>query len=236
MFLKKALLFEQCSTLLTFESVSECCVRCKRLLGCQGHLAFLALEVVLGSLVHLQRSCIVAFEVAIFALVHVRFHVARHLVPKCKFIRRNNFSFVIFKLFLYLGIFWRQVGHLSVWTLTIFTADWKIVIIVCEKYIFGFIFCLTLISTVLGRSMLLRIGEKLFFFPCSLAACLSKASLSRNQLTQYFKSRPKKVRRIRNKAVQLVPIEDDAVVDHEDEHDMRDDDGQDDYDDDGHND
>ena len=125
MFLKKALLLEQCSTLLTFESVSECCVRCKRLLGCQGHLAFLALEVVLGSLVHLQRSCIVAFEVAIFALVHVRFHVARHLVPKCKFIRRNNFSFVIFKLFLYLGIFWRQVGHLSVWTLTIFTADWK---------------------------------------------------------------------------------------------------------------
>ena len=97
MFLKKALLFEQCSTLLTFESVSECCVRSKRLLGCQGHLAFLALEVVLGSLVHLQRSCIVAFEVAIFALVHVRFHVARHLVSKCKFIRRRNkFIFVIF--------------------------------------------------------------------------------------------------------------------------------------------
>ena len=95
MSLKKALLLEQCSTLLTFESVSECCVRSKRLLGCQGHLAFLALEVVLGSLVHLQRSCIVAFEVAIFALVHVRFHVARHLVPKCKFIRRNKFIFVI---------------------------------------------------------------------------------------------------------------------------------------------
>ena len=133
MFLKKALLFEQCSTLLTFESVSECCVRCKRLLGGQGHLAFLALEVVLGSLVHLQRSCIVALEVAIFALVYVRFHVARHLVPKCRFIRRNKFIFVNFKLFLYLGIFWRQVGHLSVWTLTIFTADWKIVIIVCEK-------------------------------------------------------------------------------------------------------
>ena len=84
--------------------------------------------------------------------------------------------------------------------------------------------------------MLLRIGEKLFFFPCSLAAWLSKASLRGNQLTRYFKSRPKKVRRIINKAIQLVPIEDDAVVDHKDEHEKRDDDGQDDQDDDGHND
>ena len=233
MFLKKGLLFEQCSTLLTFESVSECCVRSKSLLGCQGHLAFLALEVVLGSLVHLQRSCIVALEVAIFALVHVRFHVARHLVPMCKFIRRNNFIFVTFKLFLYLGIFWRQVGHLSVWTLTIFTADWGIV---GEKYIFGFKLCLTLISRVWGRSILLRIGEKLFFFPCWLAAWVSKASLSGNKLSQYFESRPKKVRRIMNKAVQMVPVEDDAVVDHEDEHEKTDDDGQDDHDDDGHND
>ena len=233
MFLKKALLFEQCSTLLTFESVSKCCVSSKRLLGCQGHLAFLALEVVLGSLVHLQRSCIVALEVAIFALVHVRFHVARHLVPKCKFIRRNKFSFVIFKLFLYLGIFWRQVGHLSVWTLTIFTADWEIF---GEKHIFGFKFCRTLISRVWGRSMLLRIGEKLFFLPCSLAACLSKASLSGNQLSQYFISRQEKVRRNMKKAIQSVPVEDDAVIDHEDEHEKRDDDGPDDHDDDGHND
>ena len=38
------------------------------------------------------------------------------------------------------------------------------------------------------------------------------------------------------KAIQSVPIEDDAVIDHEDEHEKRDDDGQDDHDDNGHND
>ena len=77
--------------------------------------------------------------------------------------------------------------------------------------------------------MLLRIGEKLFFFACWLAAWLSKASLSGNQLTQYFKRRPKEVTR-------MLPVEDDAVVEHEEEHEKRDDDGQDDHDDDGHND
>ena len=35
-----------------------------------------------------------------------------------------------------------------------------------------------------------------------------------------------------NRAVKLVPIEDDAVVDHKDEHEKREDDGQDDHDDD----
>ena len=81
MFLQQDFLLEEGSAVLALEHVRNCCVSSQSLLRGQCCLALLAFEHVLRSSVHLKGPSVVAFVIAVFAILLMGFHVARHLVP-----------------------------------------------------------------------------------------------------------------------------------------------------------